>query len=231
MIPFNGMMADIEKTVDPALRDTKTFDRTILEETFVKQYGENEGKALANSLSDLTQILGRMKARSPFFSKDLPARLDAFGEVIETEYGFDNPVINTLNPFAINKIEKNSLEDWITTLDARIVTPDPQMEGVKLTPEEFHDWKAMAGPKAKKAMLRRINGSDWKSLPNGVKRGLLEGELEMAYGLAQTEMLDRYSKFGKKYLPLIKSVENQRDSDKEKELKEKLSVTLTPMDF
>jgi hypothetical protein len=172
-----------------------------------------------------------MKSRSPFFSKDLPARLDAFGEVIETEYGYDNPVINTLNPFATSKIEKNSLEDWITTLDARIVTPDPQMEGVKLTPEEYHDWKAMAGPKAKKAMLKRINSSDWQSLPNGVKRGLLEGELEMAYGLAQTEMLDRYSKFGKKYLPLIKSVENQRDSDKEKELKEKLSVTLTPMDF
>tara|TARA_R110000851_G_scaffold276311_3_gene429141 strand:+ start:271 stop:3711 length:3441 start_codon:yes stop_codon:yes gene_type:complete len=231
IIPFNGMMADIEKTVDPALRDTKTFDRTILEETFVKQYGENEGKALANSLSELTQVLGRMKARSPFFSKDLPAQLDAFGEVIETEYGFDNPVINTLNPFAITTIEKNSLEDWITEVKANIVAPKPQMEGVKLTPEEFHDWKAMAGPKAKKAMLKRIKSSDWESLLDGVKRGLLEGELEMAYGLAQVEMLDRYSKVGKKYLPLIKSIENQRDSDEKKEKRENLSVTLTPTDF
>ena len=231
MTPFNGMMADIEKTVDPALRDTKTFDRTLLEETFVKQYGENEGKALANSLSELTQIVGRMKARSPFFSKDLPARLDAFGEVIETEYGFDNPVINTLNPFAISKIEKNSLEDWITQLNANIVAPKPQMEGVKLTPEEYHDWKEMAGPTAKKAMLKRINSSDWKSLLDGVKRGLLEGELEMAYKLAQRKMLDRYSTVGKKYLPLIRSVENQRASDQAKDKKDNLSVTLTPMDF
>ena len=230
-LPYNGIMADIEKTVDPALRDTKTFDRTIMEETFVKQYGENEGKALANSLSELTQVLARLKSRVPEFSKDLPPRLDAFGEVITTEYGFDNPVINTLNPFAISKIEKNSLEDWITQLDANIVTPKPQMEGVKLTPEEYHDWKQIAGPIAKKEMIKRIKSPEWKTLPNGVKRGLLEGELEKAYAMTQIKMLDRYSEIGKKYLPLIKSVENQRDSDKEKDLKENLSVTLTPMDF
>ena len=231
IVPFNGMMADIEKTVDPELRDTKTFDRTIMEETFVKQYGENEGKALANSLSELTQILARLKARVPEFSKDLPARLDAFGEVITTEYGFDNPVINTLNPFAVSKIEKNSLEDWITQLDANIVTPKPQMEGIKLTPEEYHDWKQIAGPIAKKGMIQRIKSPDWKTSPNGVKRGLLEGELEKAYAMIQKDMLDRNSKYGKKYLPLIRAVENQRDRDKEEKLKEKLSVTLTPMDF
>jgi len=231
MMPFNGMMADIEKTVDPELRDTKTFDRTIMEETFVKQYGENEGKALANSLSELTQILARLKARVPEFSKDLPARLDAFGEVITTEYGFDNPVINTLNPFAVSKIEKNSLEDWITQVDANIVTPKPQMEGVKLTPEEYHDWKQIAGPIAKKGMIQRIKSPEWKTLPNGVKRGLLEGELEKAYKLTQVQMLDRNSKYGKKYLPLIRAVENERDRSMQEELKENLSVTLTPMDF
>ena len=80
-------------------------------------------------------------------------------------------------------------------------------------------------------MLKRIKSSDWESLLDGVKRGLLEGELEMAYGLAQVEMLDRYSKVGKKYLPLIKSIENQRDSDEKKEKRENLSVTLTPTDF
>lgn len=231
MIPFNGMMADIEKTVDPELRDTKTFDRTIMEETFVKQYGENEGKALANSLSELTQILARLKARVPEFSKDLPARLDAFGEVITTEYGFDNPVINTLNPFAVSKIEKNSLEDWITQVDANIVTPKPQMEGVKLTPEEYHDWKQIAGPIAKKGMIQHIKSPEWKTLPNGVKRGLLEGELEKAYAMTQIKMLDRNSKYGKKYLSLIRAVENERDRSKQEKLKENLSVTLTPMDF
>ena len=231
MIPFNGMMADIEKTVDPALRDTKTFDRTLLEETFVKQYGENEGKALANSLSDLTQIVGRMKARSPFFSKDLPARLDTFGEVIETKYGFDNPVINTLNPFAINKIEKNSLEDWITELKANIVMPKPQMEGVKLTPQEYHDWKSIAGPIAKQEMIKEINSPDWKGSIDGAKRGKLQMILEKAYQITERHMLDRYHKLGKNNLSLIRAVENQRDFDRNKDKKDNLSITLTPTDF
>ena len=231
MIPFNGMMADIEKTVDPALRDTKTFDRTLMEETFVKQYGENEGKALANSLSDLTQIVGRMKARSPFFSKDLPARLDTFGEVIETKYGFDNPVINTLNPFAINKIEKNSLEDWITELKANIVMPKPQMEGVKLTPQEYHDWKSIAGPIAKQEMIKEINSPDWKGSIDGAKRGKLQMILEKAYQITERHMLDRYHKLGKNNLSLIRAVENQRDFDRNKDKKDNLSITLTPTDF
>ena len=231
MIPFNGIMADIEKTVDPALRDTKTFDRTILEETFVKQFGEHEGKALANSLSELTKILGQMKSRSAEFSKDLPPRLDAFGEVITTEYGFDNPVLNTMNPFATSTIEKSPLEDWIKQVKANIVMPKPQMQGVKLTPEEYHDWKAMAGPKAKLGMLNRINDPEWSTLVDGVKRGLLEGELELAYGLAELDMLDRNGKFGKKYLSLIRAVETQQTSDMEKDKRENLSITLTPTDF
>ena len=68
-------------------------------------------------------------------------------------------------------------------------------------------------------------------MPNGVKRGLLEGELEKAYKLTQVQMLDRNSKYGKKYLPLIRAVENERDRSMQEELKENLSVTLTPMDF
>ena len=44
-------------------------------------------------------------------------------------------------------------------------------------------------------------------------------------------MLDRNSKYGKKYLPLIRAVENERDRSMQEELKENLSVTLTPMDF
>ena len=80
-------------------------------------------------------------------------------------------------------------------------------------------------------MIQRIKSPDWKTSNNGVKRGLLEGELEKAYAMIQKDMLDRNSKYGKKYLPLIRAVENQRDRDKEEKLKENLSVTLTPMDF
>tara|TARA_R110000803_G_scaffold62696_2_gene123082 strand:- start:311 stop:3784 length:3474 start_codon:yes stop_codon:yes gene_type:complete len=237
IIPFNGIMGDIEKTVDPALRDTKTFDRTILQDTFVKQYGENEGKALANSLSELTQILARMKSRTPEFSKDLPARLDAFGEVITTEYGFENPVINTMNPFAMSDIKPNSLEDWIRTVKAKIITPKPQMEGVKITPEEYHDWKKMAGPRAKKRMIELVNGPDFKGLVDGAKRGLLEGIFEEEYANAQFKMTSRIGgimdkKINRlKYLSLVKAVEKQRGLDQDKTLKDNLSVTLTPTDF
>ncbi|MGB0785836.1 MAG: hypothetical protein ACPGRH_06720 [Alphaproteobacteria bacterium] len=239
MMPFNGVMADIEKTVDPALRDTKTFDRTIMEKRLIEQLGENEGKAMANSLSELTKVLARFKSRSPLYSKDLPARLDEFGEVKETEYGFENPVINTLNPFAVSTIKPNKLEDWITAVDANIVEPEPQMEGIKLTPQEFHDWKKMAGPKAKKALEREISDPRWKlpaSHPDHVKDVIKKAKLEMRfreeYQKAQRKMLSRSNpildKDGElKYFDLIKAVERERAKNRTIDK----TTTSQPMDF
>jgi hypothetical protein len=234
--PFNGIMSDIEKTVDPALRDTKTFDRTLLQDELIKQLGENEGKAMANSLSDLTQVLARMKARMPEFSKTLPARLDAFGEVITTEYGFENPIINTLNPFAVSKIEKNSLEDWITQLKANIVTPEPQIEGVKLTPEEFHDWKKLGGVAAKKKLLSEIAKPGWKNTKDFVKKSKMELFFTAEYDKAAIKMLDRanpiLNKDGSlKYFSLIKAVERERAKTVQEGKDDRKKVTLTPMDF
>jgi hypothetical protein len=238
-VPYGGIMADIEKTVDPALRDTKTFDRTILQDAFVEKYGENEGKALANSLSELTQILGRMKSRVPEFSKDLPARLDAFGEVITTEYGFENVIINTMNPFAMSTIEPNSLEDWITAVDANIVTPEPQIEGVMLTPWEFHDWKKLGGQAAKKKLLEMIAKPGWATKKDHIKKAKMEIAFKKEYDKAAYKILSESKPImdkktnSPKYSALIKAVNKERDK---KEVKgqtadDRLKLTLKPLDF
>ena len=237
MLPFNGIMSDIEKTIDPALRDTKTFDRTIFEDALVEQYGENEGKAIANSLEDLTQVLARLKSRIPEFSKDLPARLDAFGEVITTEYGFENPIINTLNPFATNTIVPNSLEDWITQLKANIVTPDPQIEGVKLTPEEFHDWKKLGGQAAKKKLLQGIARPEWEGTKDFIKKAKLELWFKHEYDRAARKMLSRSDPIldketnSLKYFNLIKAVEKEREKSSQKGRDDRSQITTQPTDF
>ena len=243
-LPFNGIMSDIEKTIDPALRDTKTFDRTILQDALIEQLGENEGKSLAKSLEELVQILGRLKSRVPEFSEDLPARLDAFGEVITTEYGFENPIINTLNPFAMSAIVPNSLEDWITAVKANIVTPEPQFEGVMLTPEEFHDWKKLGGRAAKKVLLEEIANTDWKKeknefghIPDFIKKTILEMLFKAEYDIAREKMLSRTDaimdadNIFPKYLNLIKAVEKEREKKDTKQEKEFDTVTTQPTDF
>ena len=237
MLPFNGIMSDIEKTIDPALRDTKTFDRTIFEDALVEQYGENEGKAIANSLEDLTQVLARLKSRIPEFSETLPARLDAFGEVITTEYGFENPIINTLNPFATNTIVPNSLEDWITQLKANIVTPDPQIEGVKLTPEEFHDWKKLGGQAAKKKLLQGIARPEWEGTKDFIKKAKLELWFKHEYDRAARKMLSRSDPIldketnSLKYFNLIKAVEKEREKSSQKGRDDRSQITTQPTDF
>jgi hypothetical protein len=238
-LPFNGIMSDIEKTIDPALRDTKTFDRTILQDALIEQLGENEGKSLAKSLEELVQILGRLKSRVPEFSEDLPARLDAFGEVITTEYGFENPIINTLNPFAMSTIVPNSLEDWITQVKANIVTPEPQIRGVMLTPEEFHDWKKMGGRAAKRELLKMIASPGWRTTKDHIKKAKLEKRFAQEYEKAAQKMssesdpiMDTGGK-SRKYSALIKAVRRE----KEKKIKngqtadDRKKLTLKPLDF
>jgi len=242
MLPFNGIMSDIEKTLDPDLRDTNTLDRTIFQDAFVEQYGENEGKALANSLSELTKVIGRLKSRVPEFSEDLPSRLDAFGEVITTEYGFENPIINTMNPFAMSTIVPNSLEDWITAVNANIVTPEPQIAGVMLTPEEFHDYKKLGGQAAKKALLKMIAKPNWSG-PNGkldhVKKAMMEQRFSDEYERAANKMLSEsrpiLDKDGtsKKYAALIKAVKKERGKKtmNGQTADDRKKLTLTPLDF
>ena len=236
-LPFNGIMSDIEKTIDPALRDTKTFDRTILQDALIEQLGENEGKSLAKSLEELVQILGRLKSRVPEFSEDLPARLDAFGEVITTEYGFENPIINTLNPFAMSTIVPNSLEDWITQVKANIVTPEPQIRGVMLTPEEFHDWKKLGGQAAKKKLLEMIASPRWATTKDHVKKAKLEQKFSDEYARAGQQMLSESNPImdkktnRPKYSALIKAVNKEFERSKKEGKDDRKKLTLTPTDF
>jgi hypothetical protein len=76
--------------------------------------------------------------------KDLPPKLDIFGQEIRVDSGrgLINEISNRfINPFAISDVQPNDLHVYENLrLGSPIINPQPVKFGIKLKPDEYYNW-------------------------------------------------------------------------------------------
>lgn len=177
---FGGVLRDLEKVSDPALRDTKTVDPTFLRKAFKKQFGEQFGNSLADSGEVLFKMIQKFKANIPGYSKDLPPRRNLWGDVVAYEHavGFD-----PLSPFFVQTEKDSPVDDWILKLKIPVGLPEPVISGgdpdnpVRLTPQQYHDYIVLAGKPAFKELDKIVREDSFKERKDGAKADYIEAKI------------------------------------------------------
>lgn len=237
VVPFGGVMRDVEKVVDPTLRDTKTVDPTFLRRDFRKQFGKEFGDSLADSAEVLSKMLNKIKANIPGYSKDLPARVNMWGEVVayERAVGFD-----PLSPFFIQTVKDSPLDDWLIELKVPVGLPEPVISDAKitgssehpvaLTPQQYHDYVVLSGKPAFEELDKYVRTQEFKNRADGAKAAYLEAKIRMYRELAVRQLTNLKNKDGSFKYPDLRMLFSDEVIRARAELanQKQQKVTLTP---
>jgi hypothetical protein len=124
MVPT--IVADIARVQDPSLKDTTTDpNQTFAEGSF-------------------QSILDAVKARTPGLSKDVPNRVNIWGEDIKIGDGSWSEVVN---PFYRSEGKNTPIDQELVELGAPISLPKREIEGVPLSRKEYRDFVKLRNSK------------------------------------------------------------------------------------
>lgn len=112
----SSFLRDVETAFDPELRDTRNDPR--------EKFPNQEFYAVLNEISN----------RTPGLSSDLPPRRNFWGEPIKA---YEGSWLNAFNAFRPRSDRSDGAIDEILRLNMPIALPRRQVEGVKLTPQQY----------------------------------------------------------------------------------------------
>jgi len=90
-------------------------------------------------------LMDQYKANIPGFSKDLPPRVNIWGEPVVLEVGW----YDLVNPFYHSRAKNAPISEEILKVGAKIGMPAKSIMGVKLEPWEYHRYVTLAGKEAR----------------------------------------------------------------------------------
>ena len=232
-VPFGGVFRDIEKTVDPTLRDTRTVDPKFMRNEFKKQFGNEMGDSLADSAEVLFRMLQKARANVPGYSEDLPARLNMWGDVVAYEKGVG---FDPLSPFFIQTEKDSPLDDWLIELQVPVGLPEPVIAGgdpenpVALNPQQYHDYVILAGLPAFEELDKYVRTQEFKQRKDGAKASYLEGKIRMYRAKAARALPTLKNDDGSLKYPDLAALLSQDVIRARQEIvnRKKKKVTLTP---
>ena len=232
-VPFGGVFRDIEKTVDPTLRDTRTVDPKFMRNEFKKQFGNEMGDSLADSAEVLFRMLQKARANIPGYSEDLPARLNMWGDVVAYEKGVG---FDPLSPFFIQTEKNSPLDDWLIELQVPVGLPEPVIAGgdpenpVALNPQQYHDYVILAGLPAFEELDKYVRTQEFKQRKDGAKASYLEGKIRMYRAKAARALPTLKNDDGSLKYPDLAALLSQDVIRARQEIvnRKKKKVTLTP---
>jgi antitoxin component of RelBE/YafQ-DinJ toxin-antitoxin module len=137
-VPFSSALSQVNKQIDPTLRDT-----------------HSEG------LKNFFGALDRAMAEIPGLAATLPPRYDIFGQEISR----DSAVGNILHPETAYRYENDPVVQKMDSLGIGLRMPSQTISGVKLTNEEYETYSKLAGRDTKNALDQLIKYDSFNNLP------------------------------------------------------------------
>ncbi len=122
-------------------------------------------------LRDTQDILEKLQSRVPGFSRDLPPRRNIFGEPIVSQGGLGPDL---LSPLWTQRIENKPVAQEMLRLKAEVPRPKREIQGIKLTPQQFSELSRDTGQTAKRVVEQFIRSPQYGSLPDDIKRSTIE---------------------------------------------------------
>ena len=110
-------------------------------------------RILDPTLKDTDGIIQTIKSRIPGYGEDLPPRLNMWGEEIILGGGLGPDIIS---PLYISHGKEAPISDEMVRLQLPVGMPSRSIKGVKLTPQEYHDFVKLTAETGVKGELESL---------------------------------------------------------------------------
>jgi hypothetical protein len=179
LAPTGSLTATVERTLNPIASNVKpsTMDTQNALQT-------------SNFAKGFYEALNRAKSRNPFFSKDVPDKLNLYGEPMEQ---CPNGAWCFISPIRVQSTKGNVVDKEIVKLGMGLRMPSETQRGVKLTSDQYNEMilriNDHGGTTMLEEMEEQIETSIYQEAPIGGEGGKLE-QLKSILTKRKTDVLD-----------------------------------------
>lgn len=185
-----------------AVEEPKQYGKQYIQQlagSVVPSFSAQLARSIDGDVKEINSIMDALKSRVPGYSKDVPAKVNLWGEKIEPE---------TFGPMMISPIKTTSnigapIDDEIARNKISINAVDKKINGVELTPQEYQRYAILAGNAAKGSNGLGLKESLTKLIsephyirqsdgPDGGKSLLIKAQILYYRELAAMKMMQEY---------------------------------------
>ena len=183
LIPFSSFFRQLAKTIDPTLKitDTAAGDPNLI-------------KGLdAKTAVYLQDVLNEMRSRIPGLSADLPLRRDLWGKEITRASGY-GMAFDLLSPIYASMDNPDHIEKILIENEIPISHVGREIQGVKLTGQEYSDFAKLAGELLRTQMEELVADPEFMSEtegPDGMKSHIVQLVVSKIRRLAKFLMIEQ----------------------------------------
>jgi phage FluMu protein gp41 len=123
-------------------------------------------KGVDPELRDAQTVVDVLKSRMPGLSKDLPYRVNLWGDKISREGGM---VARIASPVYTSKLKGNKIDKEMQKLKLYIGSPSRSIDNIKLSPKQYLRYATKSGRHAKKLLLKKIDAPEWNRMKDDAK--------------------------------------------------------------
>ena len=182
LIPKSALLRSIARSIDPKIRITQTAEGDIT----------NGIPAVDGGIQlFLEETLNQARANIPFFSADLPARVDLWGEDISRASHLGT-AFDLLSPIYASEGQYDAVEQILVNNKIPIGHISKDIQGVKLTGQEQHDYAVEAGKPLKEFLNILVRSPGFKRMtdgPEGGKSNIIQGHVRRFRNAARNTMI------------------------------------------
>lgn len=195
MMPFSSFLRNVTNVADPIIRDARVPTQDI------------EGKDDPVGAWFET-IMNNQRKVIPGLSDELPAKLDLFGEEISRASGL-GIAWDFISPIASRVDDPDAVVQAMVDNQVAISAVPRSINGVQLTPEEYHDFAQEAGQSLKEELDALVSSQGFAQLsdgPDGMKAETIRDAVHRHRSLAKAMMIQSS--------PRLRDLIFQRQSEK-----------------
>ncbi len=184
LMPFSSFFRQLAKAADPTLKitDTAPGDPNLIK-------GFDEKTAVY-----LEEVLNEFRSRVPW-GGDLPLRRDLWGKEITQASGY-GMAFDLLSPIYASAETPDHIEKILIDNEVPISSVGREIQGVKLTAEEYSEYAKHAGEMLRPQMEELVADPDFLSEtdgPDGMKSYIIQSLVRRVRTVARSTMIERTS--------------------------------------
>lgn len=183
--PFSSLIRQTARATDPIIRDSKALE------------GDAETQLIM-------EFVNSWRKNIPGMSDELPERRDLWGEVINQSSGF-GMLYDMASPIATRIHDPDPIEQAILDNEVSISWPRREIQGVKLTPEQYSRYSEVAGKLAKENLSNIVGTPSFNGLSDGaegMKAQIIQRMVGQSRKIAANQMLQEFDGLQEKIMQL-----------------------------
>lgn len=157
---LSGVSDAVEAATDP-MRYALSYGRRVGAGIAVPAIVNQAARTVDPTLRETPDIMSAVEARIPGLSDNLRPRLNVWGQPIEREGGLGPDFVS---PIWTATDKPDPVSEEMLSIGARFGDPSRKIGDRKLTDEEFHRYRALAGQGTYSALVQAIAGPEWATM-------------------------------------------------------------------